>query len=124
LADPRNSEQISGIATPVVPQSLRIKHRIATDYFDQTGRCLYCVLLHEELACGKRVVTGERSLRCVRAVRLTRAIRNMDLAEGPSGVIWPNISPTIAPAQAAPTVWVILLNVRIPAIASSIRPRN
>ena len=44
------------IATPVVPQLLRIKHRIATDYFDLTGRCLYCVLLAEELACGKRVV--------------------------------------------------------------------
>jgi UDPglucose--hexose-1-phosphate uridylyltransferase len=44
------------IATPVVPQLLRIKHRIATDYFDQTGRCLYCVLLAEEMAYGKRVV--------------------------------------------------------------------
>ncbi|MBI3463541.1 MAG: galactose-1-phosphate uridylyltransferase [Planctomycetes bacterium] len=44
------------IATPVVPQQLRIKHRIATEYFDQTGRCLYCVLLAEELACGKRVL--------------------------------------------------------------------
>jgi UDPglucose--hexose-1-phosphate uridylyltransferase len=44
------------IATPVVPQLLRIKHRIATDYFDQTGRCLYCVQLAEELACGQRVI--------------------------------------------------------------------
>ncbi len=44
------------IATPVVPQLLRLKHRIATDYFDQTGRCLYCVLLHEELAAGTRIV--------------------------------------------------------------------
>jgi UDPglucose--hexose-1-phosphate uridylyltransferase len=44
------------IATPVVPQQLRIKHRIATEYFDQTGRCLYCVLLTEELASGKRII--------------------------------------------------------------------
>lgn len=44
------------IATPVVPQLLRLKHRVATEYFDQTGRCLYCVLLHEELAAGQRVV--------------------------------------------------------------------
>ncbi len=35
---------------------MRIKHRVATDYFDQTGHCLYCVLLAEELACGKRVI--------------------------------------------------------------------
>jgi UDPglucose--hexose-1-phosphate uridylyltransferase len=44
------------IATPVVPQQLRIKHRIATDYFDRSGRCLYCVLLAEELAAGKRII--------------------------------------------------------------------
>jgi UDPglucose--hexose-1-phosphate uridylyltransferase len=44
------------IATPVVPQMIRIKHRIATEYFDETGRCLYCVQLAEELACGKRVI--------------------------------------------------------------------
>ena len=44
------------IATPVVPRMTRAKHRIATDYFDQTGRCLYCVLLREELAGGKRII--------------------------------------------------------------------
>lgn len=44
------------IATPVVPQLLRLKHHVATDYFDQTGRCLYCVLFHEELAAGQRVI--------------------------------------------------------------------
>jgi UDPglucose--hexose-1-phosphate uridylyltransferase len=44
------------IATPVVPRLLRLKHAVATDYFDQTGKCLYCVLLEEELACGERIV--------------------------------------------------------------------
>ncbi len=44
------------IATPVVPRTLRLKHAVATDYFDQTGNCLYCVLLAEELSCGRRVV--------------------------------------------------------------------
>jgi UDPglucose--hexose-1-phosphate uridylyltransferase len=44
------------IATPVVPRLMRMKYRVATDYFDQTGRCLYCVQLAEELACGKRVI--------------------------------------------------------------------
>lgn len=45
------------IATPVVPRTLRLKHAVATDYFDQTGDCLYCVLLEEELTSGQRVVT-------------------------------------------------------------------
>jgi UDPglucose--hexose-1-phosphate uridylyltransferase len=44
------------IATPVVPRLVRLKHAVATDYFDQTGDCLYCVLLAEELAGGDRVV--------------------------------------------------------------------
>jgi UDPglucose--hexose-1-phosphate uridylyltransferase len=44
------------IATPVVPRTLRIKHAVAEDYFDATGQCLYCVLLHEELAARKRLV--------------------------------------------------------------------
>jgi UDPglucose--hexose-1-phosphate uridylyltransferase len=44
------------IATPVVPRSLRLKHAVATDYFDQTGNCLYCDLLQEELAFEERVI--------------------------------------------------------------------
>ena len=44
------------IATPVVPHLLRVRHGIATDYFDATGRCLYTVLLEEELASGERVL--------------------------------------------------------------------
>lgn len=44
------------IATPVVPRTLRLKHTVATDYFDRTGDCLYCVLLEEELHSGQRVV--------------------------------------------------------------------
>ena len=44
------------IATPVVPRMLRLKHAVATDYFDQTGNCQYCVLLEEELRARQRVV--------------------------------------------------------------------
>lgn len=44
------------IATPVVPRLHRLKHAIATDYFDLTGKCLYCELLAAELAHGKRLV--------------------------------------------------------------------
>jgi UDPglucose--hexose-1-phosphate uridylyltransferase len=44
------------IATPVVPSTLRRKHAIATQYFDQTGRCLYCALVEDELTAGTRVL--------------------------------------------------------------------
>lgn len=44
------------IATPVVPRTLRLKHAVATDYFDQMGTCLYCDLLEEELVAKKRIV--------------------------------------------------------------------
>jgi UDPglucose--hexose-1-phosphate uridylyltransferase len=44
------------IAMPVVPRQLRIEHTVATDYYDRTGDCLYCVLLEEELSAGKRVL--------------------------------------------------------------------
>ncbi len=44
------------LATPVVPRWLRMKHFEATEYFDRTGRCLYCVMLARELAAGKRIL--------------------------------------------------------------------
>lgn len=44
------------VATPVVPRLLRQKHFEATEYFDRTGACLYCVLLDRELAAGTRVL--------------------------------------------------------------------
>jgi UDPglucose--hexose-1-phosphate uridylyltransferase len=44
------------LATPVVPRQLRLKHAVATDFFDRTGNCLYCVLMEEELAAGQRVL--------------------------------------------------------------------
>lgn len=44
------------IATPVVPRLLRLKHAVATDFFDQTGTCLYCVMLHHELRDKKRIL--------------------------------------------------------------------
>jgi UDPglucose--hexose-1-phosphate uridylyltransferase len=46
------------IATPVVPRLLRLKHRVATDYFDRTGNCLYCVILEDELAAERRILAA------------------------------------------------------------------
>jgi UDPglucose--hexose-1-phosphate uridylyltransferase len=44
------------IATPVAPRMIRQKLSIATRYFDETGECLYCTLLNEELAVKKRIL--------------------------------------------------------------------
>lgn len=44
------------IATPVVPRSLRLKHAIATEHFDVTAKCVYCVALTEELSAAERVL--------------------------------------------------------------------
>lgn len=46
------------IATPVVPHLLRQKHAVATEYFDATGRCLYCAVLEQELEDGSRVLAA------------------------------------------------------------------
>ncbi|MBI3864951.1 MAG: galactose-1-phosphate uridylyltransferase [Planctomycetia bacterium] len=46
------------IATPVVPRLLRLKHIVATEFFDQTGSCLYCVMVQHELAEKKRILAA------------------------------------------------------------------
>ncbi len=48
------------IATPVTPRLLRLKQIEATDYFDQTGKCLYCVLLENELGDGRRILAQNK----------------------------------------------------------------
>jgi UDPglucose--hexose-1-phosphate uridylyltransferase len=45
------------IATPVVPQLSRQRYLTATEFFDRTGECLYCVMVAEELAAAERIVT-------------------------------------------------------------------
>ncbi len=44
------------IATPVVPKDVRRKYEVATTHYDDTGRCLYCDVLQEEIALGERIV--------------------------------------------------------------------
>jgi UDPglucose--hexose-1-phosphate uridylyltransferase len=47
------------IATPVVPRMLRVKNVEAMEYYDREGVSLYTVLLNDELAAGKRVLTAD-----------------------------------------------------------------
>jgi UDPglucose--hexose-1-phosphate uridylyltransferase len=44
------------VATPVVPRHTRIRHEIAAQYYDDTGRSLYSDMVNHELEVGKRVV--------------------------------------------------------------------
>lgn len=53
------------IATPVVPPLLRLKHILASEYFDRTGDCLYRVMLRDELSAATRVVAANDSFAAV-----------------------------------------------------------
>ena len=44
------------IAAPVVPKDVRRKYEVATTYYDDTGRCVYCDVLKDEMALGERVI--------------------------------------------------------------------
>jgi UDPglucose--hexose-1-phosphate uridylyltransferase len=44
------------VATPVVPLQIRHREEIARLHFEQTGRCLTCQLLDEELTSGSRIL--------------------------------------------------------------------
>ena len=44
------------VATPVVPRHTRIRHEIAVQYYDDTGRSLYSDIVHHELEVGERMV--------------------------------------------------------------------
>ena len=44
------------IATPVVPAYIRNKYEIATAYFDDTERCVYCDVVHEEMKLETRLI--------------------------------------------------------------------
>jgi UDPglucose--hexose-1-phosphate uridylyltransferase len=44
------------IATPVVPGHVRNKYEVATAYFDDTERCIYCDAVHEEISLGRRII--------------------------------------------------------------------
>jgi len=44
------------VATPVVPTDIRATFQKAFDFFDDTGLCVYCQMLSEELRLGKRVI--------------------------------------------------------------------
>lgn len=44
------------IATPVVPKNIRRKYEVATAYYDDTDRCLYCDVVEAEIAADLRVL--------------------------------------------------------------------
>lgn len=44
------------VATPVVPKEIRQRHGVATVYYDDTGRCIYCDIVKEEIELRERIV--------------------------------------------------------------------
>ena len=44
------------VATHVVPKDIRQKYEVATAYFDDTGKCIYCDLVEEEIELKERIV--------------------------------------------------------------------
>jgi UDPglucose--hexose-1-phosphate uridylyltransferase len=44
------------VATPVVPRHIRMRHEIAVQYYDDTGRSLYSDIVKHELDEGERIV--------------------------------------------------------------------
>jgi UDPglucose--hexose-1-phosphate uridylyltransferase len=44
------------VASPVVPPFIRRRNEIATQHFDNTGHCLYCDILYDEVESSERIV--------------------------------------------------------------------
>lgn len=44
------------VGTPVAPPYIRRKFQVATSYYDDMGRCLYCHVFHDEMDGGDRMV--------------------------------------------------------------------
>ncbi len=44
------------VASPIVPPFIRRRYEIATQHFDNTGRCLYCDILYAEVEARERIV--------------------------------------------------------------------
>lgn len=45
-------------ATPIVPYQLRLRIQEAIRYFDETGECIFCRTLQDELAANERVIVA------------------------------------------------------------------
>ncbi len=44
------------VATPMVPRDIRLRFEVAQEYYDDTGNCIYCVMLQKELEAKTRIV--------------------------------------------------------------------
>ncbi|MFQ5852172.1 MAG: galactose-1-phosphate uridylyltransferase [Candidatus Binatia bacterium] len=44
------------VAAPVVPEGMRQRYEVATAYFDDTGRCIHCDLVEDEIELKERIV--------------------------------------------------------------------
>jgi UDPglucose--hexose-1-phosphate uridylyltransferase len=49
------------IALPVVPYEVRMRAEEARRYFDDTGTCVFCQMVHDELRAGERIIVENAS---------------------------------------------------------------
>lgn len=49
------------IATPIVPPQIRNRLESAVNFFDTTGKCMFCDTMEQELAAGTRIVMENKS---------------------------------------------------------------
>lgn len=49
------------IATPIVPYEIRTRLQEAERYFNNTGKCVFCQVLDEELSCKKRIIIQNKN---------------------------------------------------------------
>ena len=50
------------VATPVAPLQIRQRYQVATAYYDDTNRCVYCDMVAAELEIGTRVIWEDDTL--------------------------------------------------------------
>ncbi len=48
------------VASPVVPPFIRRRFEIATQYYDNTGHCLYCDILYDEFEAKERIILDNK----------------------------------------------------------------
>ena len=71
------------IVTPIVPINVWEEMTGSLEFFNYRGRCIYCDMIHQELAAEKRIVLDTPSFVAFLPLRQPVSLRNVDSAEEP-----------------------------------------
>ena len=75
------------IALPIVPDFVREEIEGARRHFEAKERCVFCDIVHQELAVGAARHPGERRHRRARAVRAAVSVRDVAAAAAARGAV-------------------------------------